>query len=506
MDEAQARRDRFDGLPIRQAVLRQIVPAIFSQMVVLIYNLADTYFVGLLNAPDQTAAVTVSMPAFLMLTAISNLFAIGGASQVARQLGKRAPEAASAVSAIAFWFGLGSAVLFSGFFWCAASPILQLCGATAATCAPALAYAKWVIAAGGVGTVLNILLANLVRAEGRSLVAAFGVCLGGCVNVVLDPLLILPRFAGLGAAGAGLATAASNTLAALFFLVWLIFGKRRTVLRLSPRYLRQARRYLADIVRIGIPASVQYALTVVSVAALSKFVSGYGTAAVAALGIVKKLDQLPLYFSIGASNGLLPLLAYHHAAGNTARRRAAFRFGTALAVGFSLLCLVAYECFAPQLAGLFIQDSETIAYGAKFLRLMVVAMPLMSVCYPLIVQFQAMGCARQSLIWLRAAQGRAGYPAAVFAGSAAAALRLYAGPADRGCGLAGGRVVFLSKAAAGCCANRRNSAEQRGRVSADYTGASGVSGFVTPVRRDGSSPPPKAAPPRAEARRMTCSP
>ena len=99
MDEAQARRDRFDGLPIRQAVLRQIVPAIFSQMVVLIYNLADTYFVGLLNAPDQTAAVTVSMPAFLMLTAISNLFAIGGASQVARQLGKRAPEAASAASA-----------------------------------------------------------------------------------------------------------------------------------------------------------------------------------------------------------------------------------------------------------------------------------------------------------------------------------------------------------------------------------------------------------------------
>ena len=105
MDEAQARRDRFDGLPIRQAVLRQIVPAIFSQMVVLIYNLADTYFVGLLNAPDQTAAVAVSMPAFLMLTAISNLFAIGGASQVARQLGKRAPEAASAGSGGAVGFG-----------------------------------------------------------------------------------------------------------------------------------------------------------------------------------------------------------------------------------------------------------------------------------------------------------------------------------------------------------------------------------------------------------------
>ena len=143
MDEAQARRDRFDGLPIRQAVLRQIVPAIFSQMVVLIYNLADTYFVGLLNAPDQTAAVAVSMPAFLMLTAISNLFAIGGASQVARQLGKRAPEAASAVSAIAFWFGLGSAVLFSGFF---GAPRRQFCNCAARRQQPA--PRRWLMPSG----------------------------------------------------------------------------------------------------------------------------------------------------------------------------------------------------------------------------------------------------------------------------------------------------------------------------------------------------------------------
>ena len=149
---------------------------------------------------------------------------------------------------------------------------------------------------------------------------------------------------------------------------------------------------------IGFPSALQYALTVVAVAAQAKFVSAYPTEAVAALGIVKKIDQLPLYFSIGVANGLLPLLAYNHAAGNTARRGQAFRFGTLTAVSFSLCCLILFEIFAEPLVGLFIKNPQTVAYGASFLRLMVTAMPMMSVCYPMIVQFQAMGKAGESLI------------------------------------------------------------------------------------------------------------
>ena len=119
---------------------------------------------------------------------------------------------------------------------------------------------------------------------------------------------------------------------------------------------------------------------------------------VAGLGIVKKLDQLPLYFSIGVSNGLLPLLAYHYAAGQQEKRRAAFRLGCTLSLAFALLCLVTFELFAPQLASLFIDDPATIHYSAGFLRRMVIAMPMMSLCYPMIIQFQAMGKARESLV------------------------------------------------------------------------------------------------------------
>ena len=398
MSSLQNRTEIFENTPIKKAVLLQIVPAIASQMIALLYNLADTYFVGLINDPVQTAAITVVSPCFVMLTAISNLFGVGGASAIARALGKKEANRARQIASVSFWGGLVMGILFALLFWLLERPILTLCGAREETFAVVMAYAKWVVVIGGPWTVLNTLLANLVRAEGSARRAFVGVSLGGVLNIALDPLFVLPRFLGWGAAGAGIATAISNMAATVYFLCGIFRRRQDTVLSVAPGHLRHTRAHLGGILVIGFPSALQYALTVVAVAAQAKFVSAYPTEAVAALGIVKKIDQLPLYFSIGVANGLLPLLAYNHAAGNTARRSQAFRFGTLTAVSFSLCCLILFEIFAEPLVGLFIKNPQTVAYGASFLRLMVTAMPMMSVCYPMIVQFQAMGKARESLI------------------------------------------------------------------------------------------------------------
>ena len=384
--------------PVRRAVVLQIVPAVASQMITLIYNLADTYFVGMLNAPHETAAVTVVYPSFVMLTAISNLFGVGGASAIARALGKQDEASARQISTLSVFGGLVSACLFSLAFFLLADPVLHLCGATEETYEVAYGYAWWVVILGGPFTILNTLLANLIRAEGRAGPAALGVSLGGILNIFLDPLFVLPGFLGFGAVGAGMATALSNAAAVLYFIVYILLRRRSVYLSLSPANLRYAGRHLRSVLSIGFPSALQYALTVVATAAQAKFVSVYPTEAVAALGIIKKLDQLPLYFSIGVANGLLPLLAYNHAAGNQRRREQAFRLGSLVSLAFSLLCLVCYELFAGPLVSLFIQDAETIRYGATFLRCMVTAMPMMSLCYPMIIQFQAMGRARESLI------------------------------------------------------------------------------------------------------------
>ena len=384
-------------MPVRTAVRKQITPAIISQMIALVYQLADTYFIGLLDLPAQTAAVTVAYPSFLMLTAISNLFGVGGASALSRALGKHDERSAGEISAVAFWFGLVAAGAYVLLYAVVRAPILRLSGASDETLPIALGYVRWVVLIGGVPTVLNILLSNLVRAEGRAAQASFGVSLGGVLNLLLDPLFVLPRFLDLGAAGAGLATALSNG-ASMVYLLAVVLRGRGTVLRLAPGLAYTARRHLGRITAIGFPSALQYALTVVAVSAQAKFVSQYPTAAVAALGITKKIDQLPLYFSIGVSAGILPLLAYNHASGDVARRRSVFRWGVGVSLGFALVCLAVFEAFAPQLSSVFIKDAETVSYAAAFLRRMVTAMPLMSVAYPMIIQFQAMGRARESLV------------------------------------------------------------------------------------------------------------
>ena len=388
----------FEQMPVAQAVRRQILPSIASQMVLLLYNLADTYFVGLLNDPSQTAAVSVAYTVTVLMTAIANLFAVGGASCMARAIGRHDGDGVRRIAAISFWWCLLSAVLFSGAFALLASPLLHLCGATAETYALAFHYAKWVVIWGGPCAILNILLSNLLRAEGSAGLASAGVSLGGIINIVLDPFFVLPQFFGLGAEGAGLATAISNGVGTLFLLACLFCKRRSSMISLRLHGLRYTAKYMGGILKIGFPSCAQYLLTVVAVGALMKFMSAYDTEAVAALGIVKKLDMLPLYFSIGVSTGILPLLAYNYASGDRDRRRQVFRLGCGVSVAFSLLCVLLYELLAPTLIGSFIDTPATIAYGAAFLRIMVLAMPMMAVCYPMITQFQAMGRAKESLI------------------------------------------------------------------------------------------------------------
>ena len=394
---SQDRIELFEKMPVKRAVIKQIMPAVASQMVAVIYSLADTYFVGMLNSPAQTAAVTVVAPCFIMLTAVANLFGVGGSSLIARKLGQRRESEAREVSAVAFWWGLISAAAFCILFAVLERPILILCGADDQSLGYAIRYSGWAVMLSGTFTVSAAVSANILRAEGSAGTASRGLALGGIMNIILDPLFILPEFLGMGAEGAGLATALSNIISALYLLVCLL-RKKQSVICIDPRLVSKTREHIRPILSIGFASAIQLMLTMVGVAAQAKFVSAYTTEAVAALGIVKKLDQLPLYFTIGVSIGLLPLLAYNHAAGNEQRRSDAFRFGCSLALIVASASVVVYELFAPQLAALFIDDALTVDYAAGFLRRMVLAMPLMALAHPFITQFQAMGRVKESLI------------------------------------------------------------------------------------------------------------
>jgi len=193
-----ARTELFENTPIRKAAMMQIIPSVLSQLVTLVYNLADTFFVGMLNDPAQLGAITVVTPTFVLINAFANLFGIGGASLISRLLGQRKGQEAASVSTLCITLGTFAALIYALFTGIFAGPLLTLCGADANTMVYARQYAFWVLTMGSIPSVMNMLLASLIRAEGQARVASMGVSLGAVLNILLDPFFILPQFLGLG--------------------------------------------------------------------------------------------------------------------------------------------------------------------------------------------------------------------------------------------------------------------------------------------------------------------
>ena len=230
----------FEETPIPKAVMIMSVPTIISSLVMVIYNLADTYFVGMVNDPIQNAAVALAAPVLLAFNAVNNLFGIGISSMMSRALGSKDYD-----------------TVFSLLFTVFRQPLLLLLGSDATTAAATGAYLHWTVTCGAIPAILNVVLAYLVRAEGSSLHASIGTMSGCLLNILLDPVFILPRGLGMGAAGAGLATFLSNCAACLYFLVLLYVKRGKTYVCIRPSMFRPSRSTVASICGVGITASIQ---------------------------------------------------------------------------------------------------------------------------------------------------------------------------------------------------------------------------------------------------------
>ena len=347
-------------------MLLQIVPAVASQMVTLVYNLADTYFVGMLNAPHETSAVTVAYPSFLMLTAISNLFGVGGASAIARALGRQDEEGARRIAAVSLAGGLLSALLFSAAFRLLADPVLHLCGATEATYAAAYGYAKWVVILGGPFTILNTLLANLVRAEGGAGAAAFGVSFGGVLNILLDPLFIFVFH--MGVKGAALATILSQAVSAVWVVSFLCSG--RSGLHIRREHLGFRPRVMGKIAALGVAPfimqSTESLVTVVLNVGAQKYGGDLYVTSITILQSVMQVIGMP---SHGITTGVQPIMSYNYGAKNYARVRAVFRRLLAVTMTVTTAAFLLVALFPAAVALMFNDDPQLVTLVGRVMPL-----------------------------------------------------------------------------------------------------------------------------------------
>ncbi|MCD7738356.1 MAG: MATE family efflux transporter, partial [Lachnospiraceae bacterium] len=298
-----------------------------------------------------------------------------------------------------FYCALGFSVLFSLAFLMFHTQLLGVLGATADTEAVTWQYLRWTTVCGAVPAILNVVMANLVRAEGSAFHASVGTMSGCLLNIILDPIFILPFGLDMGAAGAGLATFLSNCVACLYFFVLIRVRRGQTFVCVDPRMFSFDITILKQICVVGIPAAIQNLLNVTGMTVLNHFTSSYGTTAVAAMGIAQKINMIPMYISMGLSQGVMPLVGYNYASGNRTRMKNAVTFTAKISVSFILLMTVVYFAGSEGLIGLFMKDEEVIAYGSRFLHGMCLGLVFLTVDFLAVGVFQACGLGKYSLIF-----------------------------------------------------------------------------------------------------------
>lgn len=381
----------FAAAPVNQAVLTMAMPAIFSQIIVLIYNMADTFYLGQTENAFMVAGVSLILPVFNITLALAGLTGVGGGALISRLLGANKDEEARKVCSFCFWLSLLISLLFSLGLFLFREPLLWFLGASENTFAYASQYLISVLVTGGLPTVLSNVLANLVRSVGLSSKAGFGISMGGLLNIILDPLfmfVLLP--AGYEVLGVGIATLVSNAFALGYFLFVIYQEKERTVLTIDLKKSRPGWRNVFSIFTVGIPSSVTALLFDVDYALIGRLMASYGDYALAAIGVVLKVERLPLNIGIGICQGMLPIIAFNYSAGNIRRLLNTICFSLIFGLLAAAISVLFYELFAPYLVEVFIRHEQTLFFGTSFLRVRSLATPLMFISFFVLYIFQGL--------------------------------------------------------------------------------------------------------------------
>lgn len=383
----------FAEMPVPQAVATMVVPTIISQIITVVYNLADTWFVGLTDSAAAVAAISLCLPVYNVMTAIANLFGIGGASVITRAVAGEHFHRARRAFVLAVRGALITSAIYAFLLAVFAKPFLMMIGGDGASIGFAVWYTMIVMVLGGIPTVLSAVLAHLIRSTGHAKVSSFGIALGAVLNLVLDPLfmfVLLP--AGNEVIGAAIATALSNVVSLCYFLYYVLFPKEVSIFRFTQESHRSVRITTLDIIRSGIPSFFLLAAGQISNFFLNGMIADMGaSAAVAGIGVVRKIDSLAYAVNQGITQGMLPIVAYCYASRRISRMKSVVAFSSVCTLSFSLVCSVISYVFAPHLIHLFINDADTIFYGAKFLRVLCIAVSIYPVLFVIIAVFQSVG-------------------------------------------------------------------------------------------------------------------
>ena len=402
------KQELFARVPVPRALYTMAIPTIISQLINLIYNMVDAFFIGRTGNAYMMAATSLTLTMIMMNVALSNLFGIGGGSHVARLMGAHNPDEAKRVSAYSFYGAVGIALTYSLLVGVFLDPLLSFLGASNATIGYARSYTLIVIVLGSLPAILSAVLAHLLRNAGYSAQASIGLSGGGILNVILDPLfmfVLLPK--GQEVTGAAIATTLSNTIACGYLIYSYRKASREAPLSMrwkDARAVSKASR--KTVFTVGIPSTVLTGLFDVANISVNIIASAHSDLVLAGMGIVMKVERIPNAINVGICQGMLPIVAYNYSSGDHARMRDVIRTARIAGLSVSAVCIILLELLANPAVRLFLNTGSgnaeaalmTIAYATVFLRIRAIASPMQFINYHTSYSMQAMGEGHKTLL------------------------------------------------------------------------------------------------------------
>ncbi len=380
----------FEKMPVPRAVFKNAMPAMVAMLMVLVYNLADTFFVGQTKDALQVAAVSLATPVFLLFMAVGTAFGIGGTSVISRAVGEGKKEYARKVCSFAM------AILFL----VCMDPLLSLIGASADTWELAKTYLS-IVAYSGPFVLISNCFANVIRAEGESNKAMMGQLIGNLLNVILDPIMIL----GLGwnIAGAAIATVIGNLFGAGYYILYFLRGT--SSLSIHPKDFTVGNRVCSRVLAIGVPAALGTILMSVSQILINSQMAEYGDMAIAGMGVAMKVITITGMVCMGLGQGVQPLLGYCVGARLWERFQAILKFSLTFALILGVVLTAICYLFVDQIVSVFLTDTVAFDYAVQFAKILLTTSCLFGIFYVLINTLQAMGAATASLVINLSRQG-----------------------------------------------------------------------------------------------------
>ena len=348
--------------PVSKLICKLAVPCIISMLVTAFYNMADTYFVGMLKSNAATGAVGVVFSMMAIIQAVGFFFGQGSGNYISRELGKKNYQEASNMAATGFYAALATGLVICIIGQIFLEPLAYLLGSTPTILPYTEAYLR-VILFGAPWMTASLVLNNQLRFQGSASYAMVGIVSGAILNIALDPLMIFVL--DMGVAGAGWATIISQFVS---FCLLLRGCSKGSNIQIRIRNVKVKWFYFKMIIRGGLPSLARQSLASIATICLNHAAQPYGDAAIAAMGVVQRVTMFGFSAMLGFGQGFQPVCGFNYGAGLYTRVKEGFWFCVKISLVFLAGVGVIGYIFAPQLVALFRDDPAVIEFGTRALR------------------------------------------------------------------------------------------------------------------------------------------